>query len=209
VTSVTFARRFGHGLWALLLGVALCTTPMAQADESESDWDLRVFAQEPRAQRNRVLAEDLPEAVAARLLAIVAQGVRGCDCLPRRLRWVWALPRPSDRIHPALVVSFDDRPREHASILMYERMALLTYRDGKYGAQGVLSLNRPLANVDGALSVSMLPRRDFDQDGQLDIGVRFMETWKRVPECGRVLFQSGSVAPVFEPTSCSEQAAAD
>ena len=42
---------------------------------------------------------------------IIATGVRGCDCLPRKLRWVWSLPRPSDPVHPSLVVSFEDKPR--------------------------------------------------------------------------------------------------
>lgn len=180
-----------------------------QAEEHEPDWDLRVFAQEPRAQRNRVPAEQLPPEIAARVLSILSEGVRGCDCLPRRLRWVWALPRPGDKNHPSLVVSFDDRPREHSEILMYERLAYVTYKDGKYRAQGVLSLNRPLATVNAALNVSMLPRRDVDQDGQLDIGVRFAETFHDASECGQVLFASSANTPSFEATGCAEQARAD
>lgn len=189
--------------------LGLCAGLVSFAHADEGDWELRVFAQEPRAQRNRVLAEDLPADIAARVLAILSEGVRGCDCLPRRLRWVWALPRPTDKNHPSLVVSFDDRPRAHTAIHMYERLAWLHYKDGKYVAQGVLSLNRPLATADGSLNVSMLPRRDFDQDGQLDIGVRFMETWQRASECGRVLFQSGGSVPAFEATACADAAAAD
>lgn len=176
----------------------------ARAEEHEPDWDLRVFAQEPRAQRNRVAVENVPADAAARLVTIIDTGVRGCDCLPRRLRWAWALPRPTDGVHPALVVSFEDRPREHAQILMYERLALVSYKEGKYVVAGVLTLNRPLATADASLNVRMLPRRDFDEDGQLDIAISYVERWKQSSECGRILFQSGNAQPVFERVTCAK-----
>ena len=146
--------------------------------------------------------EDLPSEVQTGLLSALATGTRACDCLPRRLRWAWSLPNPKDSVHPSLVVSFEDRPRAQNDILIYERLALISFREGKYVAAGVLTLNRPRANADAALSVRMLPRRDFDQDGQLDIAVSYVETWKKATVCGRVLFQSSAPAPIFEHVAC-------
>ncbi len=202
VTSVAGKRTVG-----IALSLALCTawffpSVPAWAREREPDWELRAFALAPRAQRNRVPAEELTEVVQTGLLKALNAGIRGCECLPRRLRWVWSLPNPKDAVHPALVVSFEDRPRESTEILMYERLALIAYQDGKYVAAGVLTLNRPRANVKASLNVRMLPRRDFDQDGQLDIAIGFAETWQEVTECGRVLFQSSAAQPSFERVIC-------
>lgn len=172
------------------------------AEERGSDFELRVFALAPRTQRNRVPAEEFPADVQSALLAALQTGARACDCLPRRLRWAWSLPNPKDPAHPSLVVSFEDRPRVEQAILLYERLSWITFRDGKYVASGVLTLNRPHAKTDASLNVRMLPRRDFDQDGQLDIAVSFVEKWKEVTECGRVLFQSGAAQPTFEATPC-------
>ncbi len=191
-------------LAALCLGVSLLAS-LARGDEDEgSDWDLRLFAHEPRAQRNRVVVANIPPEAAARLVSIIDAGVRGCDCQPRRLRWAWALPRPTDSAHPSLVVSFEDRPRDHAQVLMYERLALVTYQADKYAVAGVLTLNRPLAAVDASLTVRMQPRRDFDQDGQLDIAIGYVERWEQSSECGQVLFQSGNAQPVFEGVTCEK-----
>ncbi len=161
-----------------------------------------MFALAPRTQRNRVPAEDLTEVVQTTLLAALNVGARPCACLPRKLRWVWSLPNPKDNVHPALVVSFEDRPSAQSDILVYERLALISFRDGKYVASGVLTLNRPRVNADASLSVRMLPRHDLDGDGQLDIAIGYVETWQRVTECGRVSFQSSAPQPAFEKTPC-------
>lgn len=174
------------------------------AEERGADFELRVFGLAPRTQRNRVPAEEFPAAVEKALLAALETGARPCDCLPRRLRWAWSLPNPKDPAHPSLVVSFEDRPRVENEILMYERLSLITYREGKYVASGVLTLNRPRMSADASLNVRMLPRRDFDQDGQLDIAVSFVEKWKKATECGRVLFASGAAQPTFEATACPD-----
>ena len=196
-------RRFS----GTVLSLTLCTawflaTESARAEEHEPNWELRVFALAPRTQRNRVPAEELTTDVQTALLSALESGARACDCLPRRLRWVWSLPNPKDAAHPSLVVSFEDRPRAASDILMYERLALVAFREGKYVASGVLTLNRPRANADGSLNVRMLPRRDYDNDGQLDIAISFVETWRKATECGRVSFQSSAAQPTFERVAC-------
>jgi hypothetical protein len=197
----------------LLLGFVLCAFAIearAQAEPAESTTDLkdaavlRWWAQEPTSQRNRVNAAALSEAVSRELL-VALQGVRGCECFARRLRWVWALPRPQDKLHPAIVVAFDDPLRDPSVIVTYRRFALLRFDAGRYVVAGVLSLNRPSLASDGGLDVRILPRRDFDTDGQLDIAIAFEERIAEQVSCGVLRFLSGSGRADFEPNDCSPE----
>jgi hypothetical protein len=203
------------GLWALLLlvaGVARAQpnepAPAVDAAPAEPAASLEVlsnWAHSPEAQRNRVEAGALSPEVQSELLSVLSRGVSGCDCLARRVRWAWALPLPHDRAHPAVVVAFVDPPRDQSSVLWHLRFAFLRFREGRYVVTSALALRRPAMAMDAALTVRLLPRRDVDDDKQLDIALKFQERWQGQGYCGIATFASAAEQLTLEEEECASE----
>lgn len=167
------------------------------------------FLHNAEAQRNRVDGAKIPPVVASALLEILARGVRSCDCHPRRLRWAWALPLPKDRAHPAIVVSFTDPPRDQTRIAYYMRFAFLRFHEGRYVVTSTVALRRPALSIAAAkLVVHLEPRRDVDEDGQLDIALTYTEQRESESSCGKAQFGSATDQLVLREEACAAQAAA-
>ena len=198
--------------WGACVAVLLAATlARAQEPPASAGFDaLASWVHTPEAQRNRVDARALSEEVEGELLSVLARGVSRCDCAARRLRWAWALPLPHDRAHPAVVVAFVDPPRNQESVLLYMRVAFLRFREGRYVVTSALALRRPAVAMDADLTVRLLPRRDVDADGQLDIALRFQERWQTQGYCGRATFASASEQlSLVEETCASEESLPD
>lgn len=192
-----------RGMW-FALALTIAASP-ARAVDPDVD-PFTAWTHEARVQRNRVEGQDVPAKIADEMLSILAQGARPCDCRTRRLRWVWALPRPQDRgEHPAVVVAFEDRPRNDGELLLYERYALLQYRDGAYRVGQVLTLRRPSVTSKARLSVELRPRRDLDQDGQMDLALRVDEHWADEGRyCAEARFLSATPELKIEERACQD-----
>ena len=169
---------------------------------------LSSWAHAPEAQRNRVEASALPPEVQSELLSVLSRGVSACDCLARRVRWAWALPLPHDRAHPAVVVAFVDPPRNQESVLWHMRFAFLRFRQGRYVVTSALALRRPALSADAALTVRLLPRRDVDDDDQLDIALRFQERWQSTSYCGTATFASAGEQLALVEEECGSELSA-
>jgi hypothetical protein len=194
---------FAPALVVALVATFIVAPTRTRAVDPDVD-PFTAWTHEARVQRNRVEGSEVPSKIAEQMLAILQKGARPCDCRARRLRWVWALPRPQDRgEHPALVVAFDDRPRAEGPLLRYERYALLSYRDGAYRVGQVLSLRRPAPNSSARLHVALRPRRDLDFDGQLDLALRVDEHWtERDRYCAEARFLSAAPELKVEERAC-------
>jgi hypothetical protein len=188
------------------LSLAFQTAPASAVDPDVDPFT--AWTHEGRVQRNRVEGESVPAKITEKMLAILAEGARPCDCRARRLRWVWALPRPHDRgEHPALIVAFEDRPRSESELRLYERYAMLSYRDGAYRVGQVLSLRRPIVTSRATLRVELRPRRDLDQDGQMDVTLRVDEHWASERYCADARFLSATAEMKLEERACEDEVA--
>jgi hypothetical protein len=173
----------------------------AQRDEVLTGW-----ARLARAQRDRVLVADLESGVSAALLSLLERGVRGCDCYTRRIRWAWAVPNPKDREHPSIVIAFNDPPRVKARVLEYLRLAYVRHAGGRYVVTSSLMLKRPvLTETRASLDVRLKPRRDVDDDGQLDVVLHFAEQWPDERFCGRATFASSADQVSIDEETCDSE----
>jgi hypothetical protein len=173
----------------------------AARDEVLTGW-----ARLARAQRDRVLAAELEPDVSAGLLAILLRGVSRCDCYTRRIRWAWAVPNPKDREHPSIVIAFNDPPRVKARVLEYLRLAYVRHAAGRYVVTSSLMLKRPvLSEPRASLDVRLKPRRDVDEDGQLDVVLHFAEQWPSERFCGRATFASSAEQIRVDEETCDSE----
>ncbi len=208
---LTERRGVGRGARArAALGLALTLLLGTQANAARAvDPDvepLTAWAHDGKVQRNRVHAAQIPAKIQKLVLDVLAAGVQGCDCRPRALRWMWALPRPQDGgEHPALLVAFEDRPRERGDILLYERYALLAYGDGVYRVRQVLNLKRPFETSQASLRVTVRPRRDSDLDGQLDIVMDIEERWPEQTYCAWARVESRAAELTVQERDCAAE----
>jgi hypothetical protein len=169
---------------------------------------LEHWAHEVDAQKNRVTDEALSPELSSELLSVLARGVSSCDCFPRKLRWAWAMPTPRDREHPMIVVAFNDPPRVQDLVASYLRIAQLRFAGGRYIVTSAMALKRPAMSQNKAsLEVRVLPRRDLDEDGQLDIVLHFAEHWPSDSFCGTATFASSSEQLAVEQEACTEEEA--
>jgi hypothetical protein len=192
--------------------VAAQTDPAPQgitsnAEESAPNREslLSIWARSPEAQRNRAQDTQLSPELSNELLTVLARGVKPCDCYTRRVRWAWAIPTPKDPEHPAIVVAFSDPPKQRQPVLAYIRLAYVRFSEGRYVVTSSLTLKRPALEAKAALDVRLKPRRDVDDDGQLDVIVQFAEQWPGERYCGRATFASSAEQLSIDEETCDSE----
>jgi hypothetical protein len=93
-------------------------------------------------------------------------------------------------------------------VASYLRIAQLRFEGGRYVVTSAMALKRPaMAQNKASLEVRMLPRRDVDEDGQLDIVLHFAEQWPSDSFCGTATFASSSEQLSVEQEACTEEEA--
>lgn len=196
-------------LLACLLVLAVHAVPASgwaqeeQASAAAPDHsELQRWVQRTSGVGNRVLVEQIEPKIQDVLLEILKSGVASCDCLPRRIRWVWPLRNHRVPGHFRLVVAFDDRPRDGRKLVAFERFALLNELDGTFSVSSAFNVGRPNVASGGTLRVKLKPRRDLDADDDLDISVSIAELWADQRFCGVLHFQTSLDVLRFEEAEC-------